>query len=432
MYDEFTKIEKIYGNVFIDDKNIGETYYEFTYNPFKTDEMKILLVNPPFSIMVFFNKEIKDIYVKTQFQNTLYTISLNFRLYKYESTLKNTTISCPVKEFNIERILNKEKDESYIYLGFYFPLTALTNTEDGQIKHSDYGLIRGDYNFETEEISLKKEDYFVNTGLGKFKITDEYKFFDLPSTELYYWVNVLKRSICSIRLPFDSDKYERDILNVLEFVEYIFSLISLLERDRINWTSRYIRIHNHNDNIDKTIETFRWCSPVSKNYYKTRTDFEKRKKTFELMVHSFEALSAEERLIILELIKNIEIANCSKTIETKLIHLHSCLDFFRKKYNKKSSSFSKDLITLLDENQINVSDLILEDVLGSIRNSIKNKSTFKFTQLRNSYIHEGFDAFEGNYDSVMRENKIMLSKCERFILNRMGINYTDTVLGIVK
>jgi hypothetical protein len=127
--------------------------------------------------------------------------------------------------------------------------------------------------------------------------------------------------------------------------------------------------------------------------------------------------------------KNIEISNCASTIETKLIHFHSCMDFFRKKYNKKCSNFSKDLIDLLDTNEIAIDDLVPKQQIDDIRNKKSRNSAFKFTQLRNGYLHDGFEVFEGDYKAVVKEVDIMRCICERFILKRMGINHEDTILG---
>ncbi len=432
MYDEFTKIEKNYGNVFINGRDIGRSYYEFTYNPYKTNEMKILLVNPPFSIINYLNNDFTEVSVKISFPNGVQTIQLNYKLFSYTLSNKGNTISCPVEEVNIEHDMPCKKDESFVYLGFFFPLTAVTNNCFDQIKHSDYGLMRGNYDVETDKIDLRKENFVIKTILGEFKISDTYEFFDLPSNELYELVTVLKQSIMCIKVPFDINNFETDIRNVLKYVENLFTLLSFLERDRINWTSSHIRILNHEENYDKYIETFRWCPPVNENYYKAKNDFSKRKDTFTKIVHSFDLMEVGERNSLLDLIKNMEIANCASTIETQMIHWHSCLDFFRKKYHKKSNSFSKDLIDLLDKNKICINDLIPEEILGDIRNKVKNKSTFSFTQLRNAYIHDGFDSFEGQYEKVMEGNNIMRCICERYILNCFGISFSDTVLGYPK
>jgi hypothetical protein len=429
MFDEHTEIEKNYGTIFIDEKEVGNTYYELTYNPLCTNEMKIVLVNPQLPFIQLLAERDKKISVLTKLPNSIHKIELNPHRFEGAVTDRNIVITSSVQEYSIERNYSFQSKEPYIHLVFGFPLTGLTDDFLGEMKHSDYGLIRGEYNEEIDEISPIKTDFSIKTAYGDFKIVGHYKFFDLPSSNLYSSIKLVRSSICYVKLSFNKSEYKSKIANTIKFVDKLFSFIGFLERDRIYWTSKFLSVNNSNENNYTEITTYRWCPPVTEEYYKDIKDQDKKKFTMSSMISAFEKMNDKEKCIMSEMLQSLEIANCAQTIETKLIHYHSCIDFFRNKFNKKKGSFSKDVIELLDERKISISDLIEEETLQNIRNKVKNKSTFEFTNLRNRYLHEGFDAFQDNYDSVMRQNDIMRCICERFILNCLGINYKDTVLG---
>jgi hypothetical protein len=68
------------------------------------------------------------------------------------------------------------------------------------------------------------------------------------------------------------------------------------------------------------------------------------------------------------------------------------------------------------------------EILSEIR---ANNLKFTFTDLRNKYVHSGFDVFSGQYQYALKQRRIMRALTERLLLNRLGINYKDTHLGNV-
>lgn len=241
----------------------------------------------------------------------------------------------------------------------------------------------------------------MQSELGAFEISDQFQFTKKENYKSYYINTLLNESyirhISNVE-PKTIQNYESLIE---EKINQIFHLISLIERNRINWTKRIISLKNNNTLIRQKI-TYRWSSPPSDNYRpKIENKFLYRENILDIF-SAFEKLDIAKQKQIIKILYYFQIAYCSPTIETKLIHWHSCLDVLRKEYSYGNNKFSHSIVEIFDKNKIKIDDLVDSEKLDELR-TYKKKGCFRFTELRNNYVHDGFDAFHGIYNEVINE-----------------------------
>jgi len=154
-------------------------------------------------------------------------------------------------------------------------------------------------------------------------------------------------------------------------------------------------------------------------------------------------LEADEQVEVDTIVDNFKTANTARTIETKFIHWHSCLDFFKPLFlatlsepekNKvnKGMSFSMQLVFLFDRAGVSVTDLLPAETIESIRKAIQGEGKapdLPFTSIRNEYIHDGFHAFKDHEREAVDLTRKMRALAERLLLSYMNLDSESTSLG---
>ncbi len=419
----FEKTTNSVGTLFINNEDFGKIRYEFTFNPYDTNNMKIKIFDSPINTKNF-NSNITLI-DENDFKKQ--------RFYLRISKVSGGVFSPSDVEANVTEYFNEKKyytDDlpSKIFASYSFPLISISDSHGANIKDDYYGIFHGDLRIKPPEAKLKKDFLKIKSHLGEFSISDRYDFYDDDSLENYSVTNVVRQSFCSISEINTTKDYSNRISMIQDHVNDLFYIISLVERTRVNWNSHSITLRTEENKLHSIMEIYRWVSPIHNKYRKNLNEQNRRQNSVILIFKVYEKISDEKKKVINKIINHFQVANCSRTLESKLIHWHSCLDFFLKNNKYKKKSFSQRLLALCNNYNIKINDLVNQDLVNNVENG---RGVFGFTKLRNQYIHKGFDVFEGKYKEVIKEIEIMRAIGERLLLCYMEIDYKLTSLGEV-
>jgi hypothetical protein len=220
-------------------------------------------------------------------------------------------------------------------------------------------------------------------------------------------------------------------------------MLSLIERTRINWHTERLLVKSEEGNPVSKTTRHRWRPAPSSNYRPDRNALRTRRQTLKTLLDAYWDSVSGKQTDIDSIIDNFKTANSSDTIESKFIHWHSCLDFFKPLYFENlgepernriehNMSFSMQLIRLFDEAGTGVDDLLPDETIREIREAIKGEGDapdLRFTELRNKYIHDGFHAFRGKEQETIDLRQKMRAIGERLLTQYMGVDHEDTSLG---
>jgi hypothetical protein len=429
MLKEFERTESHKGVISIDSKLIGECRYDLTYNPYALNDMRIMIRDAPVGLHDIIC-DYKSISIISEFYREKYLIEV-MGILSGQWSDKQTVLTGRVKSFIRIEGRRKVQDVKAIFIHYKFPLVSMTDDKWKMVRHYRFGFFREKYDLENKKYELEDDELVIQSEIGQIKISDCFDFEEIaPENTLYDITTCLNRSFVEVKIDAASNEYLQVIQIIRAKIEDLFLLISLIERDRINWHTEILTLLSEQDqDVIQEQTTFRWSSPASENYRRDYKKFNERRETLKKIFPVFEALTDDQKKVVRETIRNFTTASCSRTIETKFIHWHSCLDFFKKLLSKeKKGSFSYKLISVLDSARIYISDMICPNLLEKIRNSVdkKEKVDFRFTELRNGYIHDGFDVFSPDYLEAVEQIEIMRVIAERLLLNYMGIDYKQT------
>ena len=94
------------------------------------------------------------------------------------------------------------------------------------------------------------------------------------------------------------------------------------------------------------------------------------------------------------------------------------------------------MVATCDHFGVTIDDLVEIDTLravrGRIRTGKKEKGVddrFSFTRLRDDFVHEGFDTFEGRYDEVSVCRGALRAMAERILAAKLGADISGTHVG---
>lgn len=421
---EFYKKElNLEGELTADGKSIGFFRYLFSYNPFDTNEMKIEIFNPPTD---FLDSDYKTVTVISRFQSRQYEIKCNPARMGFNISLEKV-VNMPVFEFIESSIFYDCEEIDRIHFDFHFPLISMTHFFDSTVSDQKLGHFYGDYNWEKKEYYFEKSELETDIHGKKVIISNCFNIDQEKKISLYHHTSLTKESYLKYEVRNKIEDESQAVSESFDFAHDLFRIISLVEQNRINWKKANISFFKGQDRI-KEQTTYRWASPPSDRY---RADEQKsiiRQETFQKIVNQYAGLENERKKMLESILDNFEVANCSPTITTKLVHWHSCLDFLKKQLSKKTKPFSQVFLAALEkeEGRIDITDIVTEDELEQIRYA---GCKFRFTRYRNQYVHDGFFSFDEEYHNVHRENLKMRAIAERVFLHLLGIEHQGLSIG---
>lgn len=162
------------------------------------------------------------------------------------------------------------------------------------------------------------------------------------------------------------------------------------------------------------------------------------------MVTAYDSMSLKEREDIDAISDWFEIASTAQDIETSLVRWHSILEFVAKRdgyddnslYPKMRASASMRVTKLCTDLGVELDDLDDSATVMAIRGRLRGdespngvRDRFKFTEIRDQLLHEGFEVFDKHGRDVLRARKRARALAERVLLAKMGIDYKQTRLG---
>lgn len=434
-------VEKLSGHVMLDGESAGECRYEFEYNQYDTNSMRITLFDPPNELVPVPDKQYRDISIRSEFGWGEYQIDLDPQFIGGTPiSPKEPTCSARVTKFTEIKRSGREGDVNRIYCSYKFPLVTLTDATNSVATDRRVGYVRGVVDRETGSIRPRDQGFKISSPLFDVHVFDEYDFRSI-NDEFYPQQHLIRRSTADLTYQLENGERVRDAaVRIRRMMEDIFGGISLVERARFDWHIEDYHSFDSEDNWICLKTTYRWVSPPPENYWKNLHGLKAHRKALRRYLTQLWRATPDIKKAVQETLQNFQIANCSRTIEMKFVYWHACLDFLTSFYLKNIvtknpgslRSFSKKLIHVLDESEIDVSDLIDGDLLASIRTGIASNNwcpNLPFTSLRNSYLHEGFHAFENRWQPAFDMTRTMRAIAERMILSLLDMSRDGIKLG---
>jgi hypothetical protein len=420
-------IEKSIGEVFVNNVSKGHCLYEFSYIPQNPNKMKITINNPPFGPSDAFNSHTNNnltaikIVKQTEGEKKIFLLSNNIG---YSNSNSVALFKAKVEEYLIEEENQNVDEKDYTLLVYEIPLISISHENGCIIRHVDYGYIHGSYDWVKDKIELKRDFFIIKSKYCDIKLADYYSFLDGTNTNYYYKIDIIKKTHLVIKTKDDSK-----IDAIRGTVEIVMKIISLIERNRINWNSELIQ-YNKND---KTVsyEKYRWASPPTKDYSARLPNIKEKRETLQSILSAYEICDPETKQKFDKVAGFFQVAITAYAIEDQLLRWHSVLDYFINLFNYKEKPFSTCLVKLCDDRNVQIDDLFNPELINNIRDGSKDGaySTLPCTKYRNMFVHRGFDSFEGIYDKVTKEVNNMRSLAERILLNMINVDYKQTMLG---
>ncbi|WP_441000756.1 hypothetical protein [Fodinibius sp. SL11] len=439
MDNKFESTIKLKGVLIVDEEELGICRYELTYNPFDTNSMKILLFEPPGKVPR--GPDSPSVEIVTNFHGGLYKITLNPELAGEKNRMEYQYYA-PVTEFQKTQIFNKKAVPETVSCGYLFPITSVTDSHVITSRHSTYGFVRGDYDHDEGVFQPQDDSFSISTPIGDIEIGDGF-YFQENDDKLYPKMELIRRSRAGLELEL-GDRSLREGLDEVRGVTYnFFHFLSLVERTWIDWHTERFAVRSAEDEVISQSTRYRWVTQPHFKYRPNYNDLPESRETLEKVLTAYWNSGDDKQIEIDGIIDNFKIANIVRTLQTKFIHWHSCLDFFKPIYFEElpekvknrvnyNMSFSMQLIYLFDIADIEISDVLKDEPINKIRDSINGNGKapdLKFTELRNKYLHDGFHVFNNQLQDVQRLTEKMRALAERLLTSYMEIDYSSTNLG---
>jgi len=320
---------------------------------------------------------------------------------------------------------SEDKATKPAHVTYIFPLVGLTRYRGGSTFQDSRGLYRG-YRLPDKEDLIKwgNNEFSVKSALSDFTIYDSMIHEEIDDDE-YHSIVIGRRS----KLYFDinqEDKTPEEIkAEAREIARVAFMCISLLEGNAIDWQIEELYLRDKSDGKNTERKTFRWAIAPNKNQPRFARTVGKRKMSREYiatLVDAYCTLSIDGRKVFDRVFRAYQLACIAQVIEVELIYWHSCLDLLRKQLGYGRNPFSEKLRSACETNGISFDDLDL--LMGK-----DDPTKFRFTEIRNQYLHEGF--LVEDYNELISEMRKMKALTERLMLHLLKLDYRQSPVGIL-
>lgn len=431
MHDFLESTEQLAGEVWVDGEKKCDCRYELSFNPYDTNSMRIVLFDPPVDLP--FGPDRASLEVRTDFAWGTYRLEVNSELAGVGWGGKGSAYRAPIENFASEQGYHPELSPRSFHISYVFPITSVTDLFSGGVQHWEYGLVRGEYDRTDNVIRPEDASFSIHAQENEITLGDEFDFHD-GSSRIYPDTRIIRRSFAAHEGDIEGgEDLKRRINKVDSLIAKVFQVISLVERNRIGWHTKRLSTYSvDNTLISRSLER-RWVSPPSSRYRPNPNARLSRRSTLRDFFGAYVTANDDGSSIIDRCIENFKIANTAESLQSSFIHWHSCLDFFRKIHLESSTSFSKDLVRMFDAQGIPLDDLLDSSTVQELRDAIKQGKrkapAFDFTDLRNAYIHDGFEVFEGRAREASEMIRTMRALAERLLVKKAGLNPSETSLG---
>lgn len=212
-----------------------------------------------------------------------------------------------------------------------------------------------------------------------------------------------------------------------ELVETILRVISVIERNRFEW-HREKRLTETVDSLFEERELHHFSAP-HRDDSSRRLQIEANRPVFRNLIPEITAkvlaLGTNDRKNFDDIARCMILASIASTIEGSYIYWHSCLDLILKTVGYPAPAFSPKFIAACEALNVQYDDLFPTPTKAEVN----AKQKFRFSEIRNEYIHEGL--VMSDFYEAFEQRTRMAAVSERMLLALIGIDYTTTPLGKV-
>jgi hypothetical protein len=415
----FDTEEHYLGVLRVDSKDVAKARVDLKYNRIDPREIRAKVTDvswfnrpskQPIPIeetkyLEFYNKE-EDLLLKLNETNSITFSETDCQVIEYRQ-------GTDALEFNKD----KDSKDHLTSCSYFFPLTGLTINTAGTTFHDEKGLLRGfpkSNTWDALEIDWTNEIIELITLTAKAVIYDSMTKESFESDEYNYGTVIGRQTTLVLQELNGGACFSMN--DARSYIKVFFDMLSLVEQYSIDWyKERY--------QSGKSILTIRPNKMLSGRSLLSSRSYRYKKECLLMLpklIDAYFALDDTRKKTFDDVIYSYRIATRAKTIETKLIYYHSCLDML-----KNIFGFSKPPFTPQLKNACKKANVDLEDLDFPL--GVKKKAKLRFNEIRDAFLHNGFRI--DDHREIMIETRKMRALTERMILSFLGINYRETKLG---
>ena len=314
--------------------------------------------------------------------------------------------------------------------GYSFPLTAVTQIHGVRVLDAYAGLIRSQDGIKEEDGSHKFEPVkLIEVTLDGIDIEIGSAFDFAEGGTTRYPEETLTR-VSTLSFTVQQDPSDAPPLDLARGVaDASLRLLSVLERDRIQWVTEGWYATGTKEEPLRQRKTVRWTSPP-RDRSRLRPTSDTHEEALKTLIQAYDRLGSFERAAADLMCSQFEIASTSGDLETALLRWHSVIDFACKRsetarnVEKRPSPMKRRITQTCLAMGVDLGGTVPEAELEK-----PNKGTFSFTDLRNQFVHDGFDVFEGRHHELIDGLHTARAVAERMLLATLGVDAPLSYLG---
>lgn len=314
--------------------------------------------------------------------------------------------------------------------GYSFPLTSVTQIHGFELQDGVAGLIwsrgrveKGDDGYAFEPVKA------IQASLDGFDIEVGSAFDFAEGGTTRYPEDTLTR-VSTLSFTVQRETSSAPPLDVARGVaDAALRLLSVLERDRIQWVTEGWYATSADNEPLRQQKTVRWASPPrdrSRLQHTPRT----HQDALQMLIRAYDGLGPSDRATADLMCRQFEIASTAGDIETALLRWHSVVDFACKRsetarnVEKQPSPMKRRITQTCSAMGVDLTGIVPEAELAN-----PNKGAFGFTELRNQFVHDGFDTFDGRGHELIDGLHTARAVAERMLLATLGLDAPLSYLG---
>lgn len=434
MSDRYTVTRRFYGSLRSGKEDLGEHFCELTADPYGSREMRV-------TVHVS-NGAGWDVRQQTGGRVNLYDalgdgafeivgpgISVQTQDGGASSRSGQDGSQFTARVQSVEEVRYWAEDvEPHTYdYGYRFPLTVLTHRPGRTMSHGEIGFLRGSFEEDGDRVTVTPESpTTVQLDGVEVEIASCFNFHD-GGPARHPEQTLVSESYLGFRWP-EVNPNPDPSDGARAVADAVLRLVSVVERDRIRWTRENVAARSSSGDPSRQWRTTRWASPpVPRNSlaWERRSHLD----ALQRLVEAYDALPAHDREEVDRACAEFEIASTAATIETSLVRWHSVVDFYcarseASRGETRRLKTKRRIVETCDAMGVDLAPLVPADVLAS-----KSKGAFSFTDLRNQFVHDGFDVFDGRHDDLFEAVRTARAVAERMLLATLGLDGPVAHLG---
>ena len=309
--------------------------------------------------------------------------------------------------------------------GYRFPLTTTTQWGGRTMQHGNLGYFRGPTEMLGDRVAVSPVPPVCVVIDGVDVEVRSCVNFRTSGSARYPETALVSESLLTFTLPC-SETGEAPTDTARAVADVVLQLLSVIERDRVHWTRETVFGQSASGDPVRQVQTTRWV-PATRSRERLGWPHEQSAYTGALvrLVAAYERLDAEARRGVTRTCDEFQTASTAGDLETMLIRWHSVVDFYCKRTGlDKVRPAKRRIVETCERLGVRLDDLVPSDELLE-----PQTGAFGFTHLRNGFVHEGFDVFDGRGAELLEAINTARALGERMLLATLGIDETVGHVG---